>query len=251
MNPTITPSHPSLPRMSLGAEGTVQNAVSLLVGAGFTCCLFVGIAHFKQRAAEDPPPRFDDLRLVSSPLQPPPPPRTPPPATEAAEIPATVTGFEAAPSDSPVKIAVSPPDLDSMFSGPQPAPPAVIQIGQLYTDFKPAMDLAYDPQRVFQQSEVDQRPTVLFHRIPVIPKGVRGRAQSLRVTLLLVIDTVGAVGDVRVVVSSGNPQFDAIIVENIKEWGFSPAIRKGRKVRCLVEQPVKVVWTAGSPFQAN
>jgi TonB family protein len=251
MNPTIMPSHPSMPRLSLGADGAVLNALSLLVGAGFTCCLFLGIAHFKQAAAEDPPSRFDDLKLVSIPLQPPPPPRTPPAAAESAVIPATVTGFEAAPSDSPVKIAVSPPDLDSLTSGPQPAPPAVIQIGQLYTDFKPSMDLSYDPQRVFQQNEVDQRPTVLFHRIPVIPKGIRGKAEYLRVTLLLVIDTVGAVGDVRVVVSSANPQFDAIIVENIKEWGFSPAIRKGRKVRCLVEQPVKVVWTSGSPFQVD
>lgn len=225
--------------------------LSVALGTLFTWCLFAGVAHFDRVRPADPPARFDNLKAVALPLQPPPP---PPPASSVAEpapITATVMGFDEAPSDSPVKIAVSPPDLDRLSSAPQVAPPAVIQIGHLIADFKPRMDLTYDAQHIYQRSEVDQRPTVLFHKVPKIPPWVRGDGTSLGVVLLVVIDTAGGVGDVRITRTSGNPKFDAIIAEDIKEWGFSPAIRKGRKVRCLVEQPVKVVWAAGSHFEAN
>jgi TonB family protein len=238
-------------QMRIDAPSTVLTAVSLALGTLFTWCLFAGIAHFDRTDPGNPPLQWEDLKTVALPLQPPPPPRTMPPEAEPAPITATVTGFDAAPSDSPVKIAVSPPDLDAHSSAPQVAPPAAIQIGRLFAEFKPKTDLTYEAQHIYQRSEVDQRPTVLFHKLPHIPSWIRGDAKSLSVVLLLVIDTTGDVGDIRVTRTSGNSKFDAIIVGDIKEWGFSPAIRRGRKVRCLVEQPVKVVWTAGSPFEVH
>lgn len=231
--------------------GAAPILLSVALGTLFTWFLFAGVAHFDRASPGDPPAQFDDVKAVALPLEPPPPPRTAAPETEPSPITATVTGFDAAPSDSPVKIAVSPPDLDALASTPQVAPPAVIQIGRLFAEFKPKTDLTYDAQHIYQRSEVDQRPTVLYRKVPRIPRVVRGEAKSLGVVLLLVIDATGGVGDIRIARSSGNPKFDAIIVEDIKEWGFSPAIRKGRKVRCLVEQPVKVMWTPGSPFEAN
>jgi TonB family protein len=71
------------------------------------------------------------------------------------------------------------------------------------------------------------------------------------VTLLFVVDANGAAGNVRVVKTSGNPEFDALIIENVKEWEFSPAIKKNKRVKCLVQQPVVVKWSSGSPFRAE
>jgi TonB family protein len=64
-----------------------------------------------------------------------------------------------------------------------------------------------------------------------------------------VVDAKGEIGNVRIASSSGNPEFDAIILNNIREWSFSPAIRKGRKVRCLLQQAVIIQWSRRSQFE--
>jgi outer membrane biosynthesis protein TonB len=47
---------------------------------------------------------------------------------------------------------------------------------------------------------------------------------------------------------SGNEAFDKIVTECVRdEWEFTPAIRKGKKVRCMVQQLVWYKWTNGSP----
>jgi TonB family protein len=239
----------SILRTRSRARDLANNAISVLMGAGFTFCLFMGIAHYENVAPAGPPPEIVDLRAVAIPLEPPPPPRDERTESEPSEVVTTVTGFDLAPSDSPVKIAVSPPMFDALSPAAQLAPPAMIQVGQLYGDFRPKTDASFDSQHIFQQSEVDRIPTVLFRKDPVVPNNVRHDVVSLRVKLLLVIDANGLAGDIRILRTSGNPAFDAIIIENIKEWGFSPAIKKGRKVKCLVEQAVTVRWAAGSPFE--
>jgi TonB family protein len=235
--------------MIAGAGTGAQTALSLLMGAGFTFCLFLGIAHYGNLVQGSPPSEIEDLRVVAIPFQPPPPPQMAP--TEAAPAPeiSTVTGFDLSPSDSPVKIAVSPPNLDSLSSVNTLAPPAVIQIGRLIGGFKPWMDVVADTQHVFQESEVDRIPSVLYREPPVIPARFTRGGRSVHVTLLLIIDANGAVGDVKVVRSSGEAEMDDIVVENIKTWGFSPAIKRGKKVRCLLQQPYIFVPPHHSPFE--
>ncbi len=78
---------------------------------------------------------------------------------------------------------------------------------------------------------------------------VRDDAPQLRVTLLLIIDSEGAVTSARVLTPSGNAKFDQIVIECVRdEWVFTPAVRKGKKVRCMVQQLVWYQWTNGSPF---
>jgi TonB family protein len=236
-------------RITLATGTPAQTALSLLMGAGFTLCLFLGMAHYGNLVPENPPPEIEDLRAVAIPFQPPPPPQvSPTEAAPALEI-STVTGFDLSPSDSPVKIAVSPPNLDSLSSASQLAPPAVIQIGQLFGEFKPKMDVLADPQHIFQENEVDRIPSVLFRDPPAIPGRFMRGGKSLHVTLLLVIDANGAVGDVKVVKSSGEEEVDAIVVENIKTWGFAPALKRGKKVRCMLQQPYIFVPPHHSRFE--
>lgn len=227
--------------------GPGSGLLSLLLGAGFTFGLFLGIARFDRTTPAEPPADILDLRAVSI-QEPPPPPRETP--REQTPIETTLTGFESAPSDSPVQIAVPPPDLASLLPPPALAPPAVIQVGQLYTDLKPKMDITAMGDHIYQMAEVDQVPRVLNQVIPRIPPSVRRGADMLRTSLLFVVDANGEIKNVRVVSSSGNPDFDAIILSNIKEWTFSPAVRKGKKVRCLLQQAVIIKWTGGSVFEA-
>jgi TonB family protein len=235
--------------MTASAGTVTQTALSVGMGAGFTFCLFLGMAHYGNLVPDSPPSEIEDLRAVAIPFQPPPPPRVTP--TEAAPVPeiSTVTGFDLSPSDSPVKIAVSPPNLNALSSANQLAPPAVIQIGQLYGEFKPKMDIVADPQHIFQENEVDRIPSVLYRDPPAIPGRFTRDGKSLRVTLLLVIDANGAVGDVKVVKSSGEAEVDAIVVENIKTWGFAPAMKRGKKVRCMLQQPYIFVPPHHSRFE--
>jgi TonB family protein len=51
--------------------------------------------------------------------------------------------------------------------------------------------------------------------------------------------------------SSGEEDFDQTTIEAVREWQFSPAILKGRKVRCWVEQMVTVKVSDATPFEAH
>jgi hypothetical protein len=235
------------------AESLVANAMAegfcLLLGAGTTLMLFLGVAHFASVDQSEPEIDFADLRGMSLPMEAP-----PPRPVEAPPVPVTAipfAGLEVSASDSPVRIAVVPPDLNQLLPVSDNAPAAKIEPARLYTQFKPDTELGGDLSRIFQQHEVDQRPTVLSRPKPYIPPVVRGGAETLRISVLILIDTKGAVNNVRVLEGSGNKHFDAIILHDIREaWIFTPALKKGHKVRCLVQQNVRVVWSGGSPFDS-
>lgn len=235
------------------AESLVANALAegfcLLLGAGVTFGLFLGVAHFAGSDEPAPEADFADLRAMSMPMEAPPPrPVETPPVPVAAS---PFAGLEVGASESPVRIAVVPPDLSQLMPTTTTAPAAKIEPAQLYTEFKPRTEIGGDFSRIFQQHEVDQRPTVLSRPKPYIPPVVRGNADTLRISVLILIDTRGAVNSVRVLQGSGNEHFDAIILRDIREaWVFTPAMKKGRKVRCLVQQNVRVVWSGGSPFDS-
>jgi len=229
------------------SRGWAQGALSLLLGAGFTLGLFMGIAHFERGAPDQPAPALDDLRIAVLPVQPPPLPVTP---TEPQPDFMPMAGFELSPSESSVKIAVSPPSLTSILPEDlSKAPPANAQISLRLLDFKPTMSLPNDTQHVYQRSEVDRAPAVLDRPNPRVSSRIRDNAEVLRVTLMVVIGTNGEVGKVRLTQGSGNEEFDALMIEAIKQWVFSPAMKNGKKVRCLIEQKISVHWKAGNPFQ--
>lgn len=228
-------------------EAAVIEAGSVLAGLLATFALFFAIAHFKSAPKPVAPP-IEDLRAVALPPEPPP----PRPLTEVPRAESTVpfAGLEVGASDSPVKIAVLPPDLDALVPKTNAPPPAVIQSAQLITSFKPKSEANFDFNRVFQPSEVDQRTTVLARPTPRWPLGTPSDLTTLRVIFLIVVNTHGAADSVRLLKSSGFAAFDEEVAAQIREeWVFSPAIKNGRKVRCLVQQSVVLTQTKGSPFE--
>jgi TonB family protein len=223
-----------------------DEAFSLFVGTTLTFALFLTMAHVKHGDAAPPAVVFDDFRAISLPPEPPPP--TPEVQPEAEPASANFTGLDVAASESPVRITVNIPILEAP---PVPlAPPAAIRNAPALTELRPKLDLAADFQRIFQLSEVDQRPSVLVNTAPFIPQWVRQQAKVLRVVLLMVVDTEGKASGIRILTTSGNAAFDQLIVRCVKdEWVFSPAVRKGRRVKCMVQRSITIRWNS-SPFEA-
>jgi Gram-negative bacterial TonB protein C-terminal len=239
----------TLPPPESAVANAAAEALSVVLGLAATLALFLGVAHFEATEAPAEEADLAEMRAMSVPLETPPPRpvETPPVAASGSPF----AGLEVSAADSPVRIAVVPPDLATLLPTNSSAPAAKIEPAQLYTEFKPRTELTGDFSRVFQQHEVDQRPLVVSRPKPFIPPVVRGNAETLRISVLILIDTRGAVSNVRVLQGSGNKHFDEIILYDISHsWVFSPAMKKGRKVRCLVQQNVRVVWSGGSPFDS-
>ncbi|HVU34590.1 MAG TPA: energy transducer TonB [Opitutaceae bacterium] len=223
--------------------------VSWTVGFAFTFALFYGLAHLETNRAVPRPVQIEDLPIVSVPLDPPPPQPKPIDPTPVDESVPPLTGIDAGRSDSDVKIVVLPPDLEALLPTPRIPLHAMVSMGRLDTELKPHVNVQFDARHVYQQSEVDQRPRALVRVAPPVSPNLFGKESSLAVNLLLVIDTDGHAESARVVKSSGQPAFDYIVAETVKhDWLFSPAVKHGRKVRCLAQQTFRVVLGGDSPF---
>ena len=228
-----------------------EEAVGLLLGTGFTLALFLGMARFENFSAAEPVAVIEDMRMAALPLEPPPPtPRIEEPVPVAA-LP--FAGLEVGATDSPVAIAVVPPDLEALVPAMTNPPGARIQFDVLQTELKPRMELEADNRHIYQDTEVDQKPRAVVRTVPPIPPDVRGDAPTLRVGLVLLIGQNGKPESVRVMESSGNPRFDALVANTMRdEWLFSPAIRRGRKVRVMAQQAFRINFTNGaSPFSVS
>jgi TonB family protein len=235
------------PRMGKGAAWAAEEAVSLLFGGGLTFCLFFGIAHFENVRTQAPAQEIEDLRAVTAVVEPPPPKVEEHPLQPVSTVP--LTGIEIGAAESPVKIAVVPPDLAKIMPQTDLPPRATIQFNQLLTDLSPKMGIEGDFQHIYQQNEVDKVPEAIVKTIAKVNSYIRDNADELRVTLLLVIDAEGGIESIKVMKPSGNKLFDKAVTECVKEeWVFSPAIRRGKKVRCMVQQAVWYKWTDGNKF---
>lgn len=221
-----------------------------LIGGGFTFALFFALAHFENFGAAAPVVAIEDIRMAGAFLEPPPPPPKIEEHTPTSEAALPLAGLEIAAAESPVSIAIVPPDLESLVPATSDAPRASVQFALLHTDLKPKANIEADVRHVFQSAEVDQRPRALVRTVPPIPPDVRGSASTLRVGLILLIGADGKAESARVAESSGNPRFDAIVARTVQnEWMFSPAIRRGKKVRVLAQQPFRINFNgSGSPL---
>lgn len=233
----------SLPHPLRGSWGA--EAASLLFGLGSTAAIFLVLAFSSGGRISAPEPALVDLRVAAIPPDIPP----PPPQLQVAEasMPVELAGLDLSASDSPVKIEVVPMEFEEIL--PDLKPPAVIKLNQIYTEFKPDLRPSEDLQHIFQQAEVDTKLVVLRRSNPKVPKWMRRGATTLEITVVFVVERNGAVGSVRVAKSSDNKDFDDAFVQCLKEeWAFSPALRRGKKVRCMAQQTFVYRWDGNSPF---
>ncbi len=239
---------------ALSASLRRDEGAALVLGVLFTAALFVALARVEAWAPEPALVAGDDLRRVPGPVPlPPPPPPVSAPRPEADLADALpLGGLELGPSDSPVTVAVVPPDFEALLptaapvaARTQPPPPAA--------ELAARLNLTADVGRVYQENEIDQRVRAIVRTVPDVPAEVSADAASLRVLLLLLIDPQGRVLNARLVESSGRRGFDEVVARCVEaEWRFTPPTRRGRKVKVLAQQAIRINFrTGGSPFSLD
>jgi protein TonB len=237
--------------VALFAASTPLRIVQSLGGLGCAGLILIALAYLRAPRGPRPATPVYTAQLVTLPFdEPPPPPREPAPP-------------EPGPLVGPLRLEISPdaasavhiqvPDIPLLATeAPPPARPVVAARFDLAHAIARPVDGSPPPAlRIFSRDEVDQRPMVVYRVKPKISDERVRRMTTPRVVLLLVVNTDGAVGDVRLMRSSGEDDFDQAIMEAVREWQFSPAIRKGRKVRCWVEQAISVRASGATPFDAR
>lgn len=226
--------------------------VQTLGGLACAGLILMGLAFLRAPQKPRPAPEIYAARLVTLPFdEPPPPPREPPPPE-----PGPIAGpmrLEIAP-EAASAVHVQVPDVP-LLDTDLPPPPARAVVAARFdlanSIAHPVHDDDQQQWQVFSREEVDQRPMVVYRVKPKLSVGKVSKMATPRVLLLLVVNTDGSVGDVRVMRGSGEEDFDQTIVDAVGEWRFTPAIRKGRKVRCWVEQRVSVKVSDATPFEAR
>ena len=230
-----------------------EEALCWLVGLAFTALLFVGLAYFEDVQPNQPVAEVLDLRVVSLPYEPPPPaphPDDPPPPPQENVV--ALSGIEIGAANSAVHIAVVPPDLEGLVPATRELPGAIAKFGYLDTDLKPRLNVDTDIRHVYQVSEVDRPPHAIVRVAPPGAGRFFGTVRSLRVDVLLVIDMTGHGEGAHVVQSSGNPEFDRLVAQTVQDqWVFEPAVRRGKKVKCMAMQLVRVTVDGGSMFEVR
>jgi TonB family protein len=226
------------------------NGISFVTGVGISLGIFLSIAQFLGVQEQAMPPRDDLETLAMANLLPPPPLLKPDDQPSVVpEMPDAVPlGIREEPSASPVKIPPSPPAYEELLPVSRVPPHVVTGMLGLDIVLKPTIDLTLDQNHVFQRSEVDKPPILISRPEPSVPAHLRGKGKGLSVMVVFVVDTHGVAGTARTLQSSDNPEFDAIITANVGEWRFAPAIKKGKPVRCMVQQLVRVQWGDRDPF---
>jgi protein TonB len=223
-----------------------------LGGLGCAGLILVALAFLRVPRAPEPVAEIYTARLVTLPFdEPPPPPREQAPP-EMGSIVGPMRLEIVATAASAVHIQV--PDFP-LLNTETPPPPARAIVAARFDLAKsithPVDNSELSSRRIFDRSEVDQRPMVVYRVTPKIRENRVGKMATPRVVLLLVVNTDGSVGDVRLMRSSQEEDFDQAMIEAIREWRFSPAIRKGRKVRCWVEQAIFVKASGGTSFEVH
>jgi TonB family protein len=229
-----------------------ERAVSALCGLACAGLIFGALA--LSRSSDTAVAENQEVyvaRQVTLPVDTPPPPPQPQerPQADAAAM-ASPIQLEVAASASPVHIQMPDvPLLSDEHVMPEARPTLMARFDLARSGVKPVLDMGdLDGRRVFERYEVDQPPFPIERVRPSVPGTLLADNAKPRTVMLFIVNTDGSVGEVRLLKTSRSEQFDQIIMETVRQWRFSPAVRKNRKVRCWVQQAITVQLGGGSPF---
>jgi protein TonB len=117
---------------------------------------------------------------------------------------------------------------------PAPAPPPPVAAAATEEEVEPAKG------RLFDITQVDDRPTVLSRVDPTLPGGAGGPLSDVVIVRILVTQAgrAASVGVARA--SRSGLGVDAAVLAAVRQWRFSPARRKGQAVSCWFHVGVPV-----------
>jgi protein TonB len=252
LEPNMSRTLPGEMPVSLFPVSASLQIAQTLGGLACAGLILIVLAFLRAPLKPGPATEIYTARLVTLPFDEPP----PPPREQAPPDPGPIVGpmrLEIAP-EAASAVHIQVPDLLASDAD-MPPPPARAVVAARFDAAKSiarpvdADDLS--ARRIFSRNEVDQRPIVVYRVTPKLSEKRVSKMTTPHVVLLLVVNTDGSVGDVRVMQSSGEEDFDQTVIDAIRDWQFSPAILKGRKVRCWVEQRVTVRVSDATPFEAR
>lgn len=220
-----------------------------LGGVAFTFTIAAALAAFSHSPVETPDAvAEEEIRSVEVPEPPPPPPASQP-TSAGTPLPPAPLVFDEAPTASTVRIAPTPIPIEPLVTEARPS--FALTFDYSPGQFRPgAASWEPDVDHVFQRSEVDQQVAAIFRKVPSIPASLLREVKNPRVRVLLVVNTDGSAENVRLLKGT-HPEFDRLVIEALAQWRFRPAMRKGRKVRCLTEVPVYVKYPGSNPFSTD
>jgi protein TonB len=89
--------------------------------------------------------------------------------------------------------------------------------------------------KIFSLADLDQRPRVIFQRVPNYPPELRRRNGTVYIVFL--VDTHGRVMNPKVEKST-DPAFERPAIEAVRQWRFEPGTRNGEKVAFKMRAPI-------------
>ncbi len=219
---------------------------SIAGGLAAAALILAGIGAVQKRASGPAPAPIEELSEVVLPLETPPPrPRTeePTPVLTTNLLP-----VEAERTDSSVKLPVVPIIPDTV-----PVVTAVPRLDLPAAAFKPAGSTPeFEQRHIFSRSEVDQRAVAILRVSPFLNPAMMRGVTRLQAGFILVVNQDGSVENVHLVQSTGREMLDKACLEALRQWEFSPGIRKGKKVRQWANQAFLLTNEGGgSSFEAH
>ena len=227
----------------------VAGALGGLACAGL---IFGALALSRTPETVAPPDEVFVARQAVLPVELPPPPPQARPASDLMPMGNPIQ-LEVAASTSAVRLVVPDiPILTAEREMPMARPEVSARFDLARSAVRPQLDVGeVEGRRVFERYEVDQPPLVLDRVRPRVLSALLEEGTRLRTVMLLIVNVDGSVGEVRLLQTSRSEPIDAIMMETVRQWRFSPAVRKNRKVRCWVQQAITVQLGSGTPFGLN
>src|SRR5690606_9059704 len=232
--------NPAIAMDRFPGNGPLCRCLTVVGGVGISALIFLGLQLAQWTPDTEPPIEARELQAVA--LPPPP----PPPTIVAHEPPPPqLMEMSPVPSSSPVRFALTIDPVEI------PRFQAKARIEFTRDAFKPQpRALEHVENRVYNVRDVDRLPVPVFRKAPRVPPAMLRAADSPMVRLTFVVATNGRVEDVRIV-QAATPEIGELVADAIAEWQFEPAIKDGKKVRCVVLQPVRLHPPSGNPFSAH
>lgn len=140
---------------------------------------------------------------------------------------------QAAPPAQTPPSQIQPP-AESAVTEPQPAPAAAPTPAAVITS---SVDLTY-----YSARDVDVHPRALHEVVPVYPAEADRQRVSGKLRLQLKLQADGRVSDIEVLSATPPGVFEESALQAFREARFSPAQKKGRPVRALVQIEVVYDW---------
>jgi protein TonB len=90
---------------------------------------------------------------------------------------------------------------------------------------------------IFSLGELDQRPRVIFQRMPRYPQELLRSERQGTVYVVFMVNKEGRVQNPKVEKST-DPAFDQPALEAVRQWRFEPGTRNGEKVQFKMRIPI-------------